>query len=71
MVMPATVFQCGWVQKGEDAVVNLALEGTFPTSQVRVRILKNALQAPARAGRYPVTVSSWAFSPLKMTVTIK
>lgn len=67
----ATVIQCGWKQEGDDAVLNVALEGTFPRSDVRVRIFKGALRAPATSGEYTVTVSSWAFDSVPVDVRIK
>lgn len=68
---PGTVFQCGWVQQGKDAVLNVSIRGTFPSSTVRVKINQKAVMTPKKAGNYSVSVSSWAFSPVKTSVKIK
>lgn len=68
---PAEVVKCGWVQDGRNAILSIALAGTFPTSDVRIKVRRNAVSTPARAGSYAVTLSSWAFSPVGTTVTIR
>ncbi len=68
---PAEVFQCGWTQKGKDATLNMAISGTFPSSTLRIKIRKSAVKTPSAPGDYDVTLSSWAFSPLTTSVTIK
>ncbi len=68
---PAEVFQCGWTQNGKDAVLNMALKGTFPSSKLRITIRKAAVVNPSAPGDYAVKVSSWAFSPVTTDVTIK
>lgn len=69
--VPAEVFQCGWSLQGGNAVLSMALRGTFPSSPIQIKVSKAALVAPAKPGDYDVTVSSWAFSPLKTSVAIK
>jgi len=68
---PGTVFQCGWVQQGKDAVLNISILGTFPSSTVRVKINRKAVVTPKKAGDYAVSVSSWAFSTVTTSITIK
>jgi hypothetical protein len=68
---PAEVFQCGWTQKGKDATLNMAIRGTFPASKMRIKIRKQAVKTPSAPGDYKVTLSSWAFSPITTSVTIK
>jgi len=68
---PGTVFQCGWVQRGKDSVLNISIRGTFPSSSVQVKINRRAVVTPKKAGDYPVSVSSWAFSTVTTSVVIK
>lgn len=68
---PAEVFQCGWTQSGKDATLNMAISGTFAASPMRIKIRKSAVLAPKTRGNYNVSLSSWAFSPLSTSVTIK
>lgn len=68
---PAEVFQCGWTRKGKDAILNMAIRGTFPSSKLRIKIRKAAVTTPSAPGSYDVTLSSWAFSPLTASATIK
>lgn len=68
---PAEVFKCGWVQDGRKAILSIALAGTFPASDLRIKVRRNAVSTPAQAGSYDVTLSSWAFSPVGTTVTIR
>lgn len=68
---PAEVFQCGWTQNGKDATLNMAISGTFPSSRLRIKIRTSAVRTPSASGDYAVTLSSWAFSPLTTSVTIK
>lgn len=68
---PAEVVKCGWVQDGRNAILSIALAGTFPTSDLRIKVRRNAVSTPAQAGSYAVTLSSWAFSPVGTKVTIR
>jgi hypothetical protein len=68
---PADVVKCGWVQDGRNATLSIALAGTFATSDLRIKVRRSAVSTPAQAGSYPVTLSSWAFSPLSTKVTIR
>jgi len=68
---PAEVFQCGWSQSGNKAILNMAIRGTFASSPVRIKIRKPAVVTPRARGNYDVALSSWAFSPLSTSVTIK
>lgn len=68
---PVEVIKCGWVQDGRKAILSMALAGTFPTSDLRFTVRRNAVSTPAQAGSYEVTLSSWAFSPVGTTVTIR
>lgn len=67
---PLTVFECGWQEEGGIAKLRLALEGTMPSGKVKVRIKSAAVTAPAKAGNYRVTVSSWAFDKVITKVSI-
>lgn len=69
--VPAEVVQCGWTQQGKDAVLNMALAGTFPKSALTIKVRKAAVSNPPKPGAYPITLSSWAFSPITTTVTVK
>lgn len=68
---PVEVFQCGWTQNPKEAVLSMALRGTFPSSGLKIKIRKAAVMTPSAPGTYGVTMSSWAFSPLTTSVTIK
>ena len=68
---PAEVFQCGWTQSGNKATLNMAIRGTFASSPLRIKIRKSAVKTPSARGTYDVALSSWAFSPITTTVTIK
>ena len=67
---PLTVFECGWKEEDGAATLRLALEGTMPSGKIKVRIKAAAVTAPAKAGDYDVTVSSWAFDPITNSVAI-
>jgi hypothetical protein len=67
---PLTVFECGWQEEGGIAKLRLALEGTMPAGKVKVRIKAGAVTAPAKAGTYRATVSSWAFDKVITKVAI-
>lgn len=67
---PLTVFECGWQEENGVAKLRLALEGTMPSGKVTVRIKSGAVTAPARAGAYRVTMSSWAFDKVISKVAI-
>ncbi|MFZ9987810.1 MAG: hypothetical protein ACO3ID_02130 [Candidatus Nanopelagicales bacterium] len=67
---PVTVFECGWQEEGGIAKLRLALEGTMPSGKVKVRIKSDAVTAPARAGTYRVTMSSWAFDKVITKIAI-
>lgn len=69
--VPAEVFQCGWTQNGADAVLSMAISGTFPASGMQIKMRKGSVRTPSKAGSYKVTLSSWAFSPISDTVTVK
>jgi hypothetical protein len=69
--VPATVVQCGWTQEGKDAILSMAIAGTFAKSSLQIKVRKAAVSTPVKAGDYKVTMSSWAFSPISTTVTIK
>lgn len=67
---PLTVFECGWQEENGVAKLRLALEGTMPAGKVKVRIKSGAVTAPAKAGAYRVTMSSWAFDRVITKVAI-
>ncbi len=69
--VPAQVVQCGWTQNGKNAVLSMAIAGTFSTSGMQITVRKAAVSAPVKPGEYQVTLSSWAFSPVSTTVTVK
>jgi hypothetical protein len=71
VTVPAEVIQCGWTQNGTDAVLSMAISGTFPTSGMQIKVRKGSVRTPARPGAYKVTLSSWAFSAISDTVTVK
>ena len=68
---PAEIVQCGWVQQDKGALLSLALAGTFPASTIRISVRRSALTSPAGAGEYGVTLSSWAFEPVRTKVTVR
>lgn len=65
-----TVMECGWGQEKGSAVLRLALKGTTSSGKVKVRLASGAVTAPAKAGTYDVTLSSWAFDPVTSQVSI-
>ncbi|MGA0979681.1 MAG: hypothetical protein ACO3UX_07030, partial [Candidatus Nanopelagicales bacterium] len=67
---PLTVFECGWKYEDGAATLRLALEGTMPSGKVKVRIMAGALTAPAKAGTYDVSISSWAFATVAKQVSV-
>jgi hypothetical protein len=67
---PVTVMECGWGEEDGAAVLRLALKGTTSQAKVKVRIKSGAVTAPARAGTYGVTMSSWAFDSVTTPVSI-
>jgi hypothetical protein len=67
---PLTVFECGWNEEDGAATLRLALEGTMPSGKVKIRIASGAVTAPAKAGDYDVSMSSWAFSTVTTEVAI-
>lgn len=64
-----SVYECSLAQVGVDAVLTLAIQGTFSQGPIAVIVNKGSVMTPRPPGQYAVSVSSWAFDTESVTLS--